>query len=44
MGIAFIKPFVLSLSKYERLSYAPFDKPVLNKPFALREPQGERYR
>jgi hypothetical protein len=37
-----IKPFVLSLSKYERLSYTPFDKTVLGKPFTLREPQGER--
>jgi len=37
-----IKPFVLSLSKYERLSYTLFVKPVLSNPFTLREPQGER--
>jgi hypothetical protein len=31
------KPFVLSLSKHERLSDAPFDEHVLSEPFVLRQ-------
>jgi hypothetical protein len=36
------KPFVLSLSKRERLRHAPFDKHVLSELFALRQAQDER--
>jgi len=36
------EPFVLSLSKHERLSGAPFHKPVLSEPFVLRQAQDER--
>ena len=34
-----IKPFVLSLSKHERLTDSPFDKYVLREPFVLRQSQ-----